>query len=214
MNLSKAGNNEITGLIISAGKSSRMGEYKPLMNYAGKSFLNQIISKLDTVCHCIIIVTGYNSEKLKSQTIKSLGEQGQDSIIKKIIFIKNNEYEKGMFTSLKSGLKEIRNTCPETLWVLYHFIDQPGLPDDFYPAFIKNIDSSHNWIQPSFNKQNGHPILLGKELYNIILDSSDSSSLREVSRNPAVRKKIWECPYKNVLQDIDTREDYLSDTNS
>lgn len=214
MNLSRAIENEITGLIISAGKSSRMGEFKPLMNYAGKTFLNQIISKLEPVCHCIIIVTGFNSEKLKAQTIKTLEEQGQDSIIKKIRFVKNEDFEKEMFTSLQSGLKEIKNTCPETLWVLYHFIDQPGLPDDFYPAFIQNVDSSYNWIQPSFNKQNGHPILLGQELYNIILDSSESSSLREVSRNPAVRKKIWECSYKNVLQDIDTREDYLSDTNS
>ncbi len=49
-----------------------------------------------------------------------------------------------MFTSLQTGLTAAINSD----WILYHFVDQPGLPNKFYQEFIKQIDDEHNWIQP------------------------------------------------------------------
>jgi molybdenum cofactor cytidylyltransferase len=207
--LIKSNHNQITGLIISAGKSSRMGEFKPLMKYSGKTFLHQIILKLDAVCNNIIIVTGFKSGELQSETVNVLMKQGENSLIHKIRFVENDEYEKGMFTSLKKGLKEMINSDLSG-WAIYHFVDQPGLAADFYTGFTEQIDYIHNWIQPSFKKSNGHPILLREDLIDIILNCDDNSNLRELSGNPIVRKKFWECGYKNILQDIDTPQDYIS----
>ena len=207
-------NEIITGLIVSAGKSSRMGEFKPLMNYSGSTFIHQILNKLDTICHQIIIVTGLRTEKLERETVSALRDNSQDSLLSKIRFVENPVYEEGMFTSLKKGIKEIKDSdqsFPGTSWVIYHFVDQPGLSADFYSDFIKQIDGSYNWVQPSYKNEKGHPILLKKELFNIILQAEDDSNLREVSMNPVVKKKIWECSYKNILQDLDTPEDYQTD---
>lgn len=207
-------NEIITGIIIAGGKSSRMGQFKPLMKYAGKTFIYNIINKLDLICQQIIIVTGFNSDRIKSESVKDLREYNQNSLLSKVRFAENKEYENGMFTSLQRGLREIADPytpSPATRWVIYHFVDQPGLPVDFYTDFIKQIESSYNWIQPSYNKQNGHPVLLNNELFGIILETDKKASLREVSKMQLVKKKIWECSYKNILQDLDTPDDFQTD---
>jgi molybdenum cofactor cytidylyltransferase len=181
-----------------------MKMFKPLADYKGKTFLNNIIIKLDSICDEIIIVTGFNSDELKTKTIKSLEDEYQADLLKKIKFVINESFQKGMFTSLQKGISEAKN-CD---WILYHFVDQPCLPESFYFDFIKQIDSEHNWIQPVNKTQNGHPVLLRKDLLELIVNSSSDSNLREISKNPKVKKKYWECSYKEIFQDIDTGEDY------
>jgi len=203
----------IAGLIVSAGKSARMGEFKPLLNYKGETFIHQIIARLDTVCRYIIIVTGFDSERLRNETINALMDRGQELILNKIKFAENIEYEKGMFSSLQRGLKELLDSNLNTAgadWLIYHFVDQPGLPNDFYSGFIEQIDNNYNWIQPSYKNRMGHPILLGNDLFNTILQADSKANLREISRLSLIKKKIWECSYKNILQDLDTWEDYMS----
>ncbi|MCW8803377.1 MAG: NTP transferase domain-containing protein [Ignavibacteriaceae bacterium] len=191
--------------MLSAGLSGRMGKFKPLAEYKGKSFIYNIILKLNLVCDKIIIVTGFKEEDLKNRIIGDLSADDQAQIIKKMLFIQNENYKKGMFTSLQTGLAGAR----ECDWILYHFVDQPGLPEKFYFDFVKQIDNNCNWIQPVNKEQKGHPILLGKDLFELIVNSSPDSNLREISNNPIVKKKYWECNYEEIFQDIDTEEDYL-----
>ena len=60
----------INGLLISAGLSGRMGQFKPLMLYKNKSFVVTIVEKLLTVCERVVVVTGFQKEKIES-TINS-----------------------------------------------------------------------------------------------------------------------------------------------
>ncbi len=68
---------KIHGIVLSAGLSGRMKMFKPLADYKGKTFLNNIIIKLDKICDEIIIVTGFKSDELKTETIKSLEDENQ-----------------------------------------------------------------------------------------------------------------------------------------
>jgi CTP:molybdopterin cytidylyltransferase MocA len=191
---------KIFGIIISAGLSGRMNRFKPLANYKGKSFLYNIISKLNSVCDKVIVVIGHESDRLQLEIRNEL--KGKN---RKIIFVHNKFYLKGMFTSLQTGLIAAR----ESDWILYHFVDQPGVPLEFYSDFVNQVDRKHNWIQPMNNAKKGHPILFGKDLFNLIISEPDSSNLRELSHSDAFKKKFWECGYSEILQDIDTDSDYL-----
>ena len=102
--------------------------FKPLADYKGKTFLNNIIIKLDSICDEIIVVTGFNTDELKTETIKSLNDDNQSALLKKIKFVLNDSFQNGMFTSLKKGISGAKN-CD---WILYHFVDQPGLPENYY----------------------------------------------------------------------------------
>ena len=90
---------------------------------------------------------------------------------------------------------------------MYHFVDQPHLHQQFYSEFIKQIETKFNWIQPEYNIKKGHPILLHSSLIPNILDSN-STSLKEISHLPEIKKKIWNCKYPQIVEDIDTNEDY------
>ena len=60
---------KITGLVISAGLSGRMGKFKPLIEFDNKTFLEHIILKLDKICSRIIIVTGYRNDLAKKEIV-------------------------------------------------------------------------------------------------------------------------------------------------
>lgn len=190
--------NKIYAILLSAGLSGRMKKFKPLLLYKGNSFVQNIALELNTVCDKIIVVTGHKAEEVE-ENVNQLNLQS------KLEFVFNPEFKRGMFTSLKAGLRKARNTD----WILYHFVDQPSLPIKFYSDFIEQIDEDHNWIQPSIKSRSGHPILINKELFVIILKAPDNSSLREISNNPIIKKKIWECSYSEIFQDVDTEADYL-----
>ena len=181
-----------------------MKKFKPLADYKGQTFINSIIHKLDKVCSRIIVVTGFRSDELKAFIIENLEETKQYEIISRLNFVYNKVFQKGMFTSLKKGISEAKN-CD---WILYHFVDQPGLPDKFYPDFVEQVDSRYDWIQPVYNSQKGHPVLLGKNLVRLITEAPYDANLRDISRDSVVKKKIWDCDYKEIFQDIDTDEDY------
>jgi molybdenum cofactor cytidylyltransferase len=174
-----------------------MGKFKPLLSYKGKSFIQNIVLGLESVCDKIIVVTGYKANEVE-ENVNRL------NINSKIEFAFNPEYEKGMFTSLQKGLAQVKDSN----WILYHFVDQPGLPQKFYTNFIKQIDEEHNWIQPKIKKQKGHPVLIKRDLFQIILDAPLNTNLRTISNDLKVNKKFWECGYTEIFQDIDTEEDY------
>lgn len=188
---------KINGLIISAGKSGRMKKFKPLLSYKGKSFIQNIVLRLNSVCDKIIIVTGYQSNEVEENV-------NQLNIHSKIEYVHNERFEKGMFTSMQAGLAK----AIESNWIIYHFVDQPGLPEEFYKEFVEQIDDRHNWIQPKIKEQKGHPILIKRIIFQIILDAPLNTNLRTISNDPKVKKKFWECGYEEIFQDIDTEEDY------
>ena len=89
----------ITAILLAAGRSTRFQKEnkltkkfngKPLINYILKSLVKSKVQK-------IIIVLGYEQNKIKKVLLKS----------KKITFIINKNYKKGMSSSIKSGLKKL-----------------------------------------------------------------------------------------------------------
>jgi molybdenum cofactor cytidylyltransferase len=190
--------NQISGLLITAGMSERMKEFKPVMLINGIPFITEIIRKMKIICNEIVVVVGFQKEKIQNEIEKYFPNNSGIQIVI------NKDYGKGMFTSLQCGMNHLINSN----WVLYHFVDQPGLPDSFYNEFICQIDEKFNWIQPSYKTIKGHPIVFSKEIYQLIINASEENNLKDISQYTGINKKIWECDYSNVLQDIDTIKDY------
>jgi molybdenum cofactor cytidylyltransferase len=181
------------GIIVAAGLSSRMGNFKPLLKYNGKTFLENIISNLDLICDKIVIVTGYNSEKINENIY-----QLSNDIKNKIEVNHNSHYESGMFTSLQKGLEKCNSN-----WIIYHFIDQPNLPKVFYEKFSQQIKQGYDWLQPVNNGQKGHPIIFNKKIRDKILNADTNSTLRTISASKKINKYFWECNFVEILSDFD-----------
>jgi molybdenum cofactor cytidylyltransferase len=194
-------NKKPDGLLIAAGFSSRMGKPKALLLQDGLPFAIVILKKMILICDKIVVVFGHSSEKIKRELQVFINKS--DELKLRVKFITNENFEKGMFSSLKCGLNELKNSE----WLLYHFVDQPGVPAIFYRKFTDQIDNEYNWIQPTYKNEKGHPLLLHNSIFSSILELPDDSSLREISRNTEVKKKYWDCANKEILQDIDYPSD-------
>ena len=191
----------INSLLIAAGFSSRMGEFKPLLLFRDEPIIISIIKKLLIFSCKIFVVTGFKEKEL----ILIIESHFKKSELKeKIVFVSNPIFEKGMFTSLQKGL----NKAKDCDWLLYHFVDQPQLPQIFYTDFIAQTDDNYEWIQPAYKERKGHPVLIRKSIFDSILEADENSSLKEVTNAKNLNKKIWDCNYKEILVDIDTPEDY------
>lgn len=189
----------IYGLIVAAGLSDRMGAYKPLLKYESKSFVQNIIEKINSVCDKIIIVTGFRSKDIENEINRNI----KQDIIQKIKFVFNEEFSKGMFSSLQKGSE----VCSDVDWILYHFIDQPSLPAKFYNNFVQQIKEQYDWIQPVIDGRKGHPILFGNKMKEKIIGANLNSNLRDLSQQE-INKKYWQCHFKQIFDDIDNIDDY------
>ena len=109
-----------------------------------------------------------------------------------------------MFSSLQCGLRNISQSD----WILYHFVDQPSLPVSFYNEFVEQLSEEINWVQPSHKNNLGHPILFNRKVADMILKLSENNSLRDLSNDQRITKQIWNCNYPEVLQDIDTIDEF------
>ena len=192
---------KLTGLLIAAGLSSRMGKAKALLLQDDLPFAITILKKMLLVCDKVIVVLGHSAENIQREL--QIFINNLDDLKSRVKFVTNNNFEKGMLSSLKCGL----NVEINAEWILYHFVDQPGLPEEFYQEFSAQIDNKYDWIQPKYNIEKGHPLLLHSSIFNSILELPDDSSLKEISKNSIVKKKIWDCAYKEILQDIDYPSD-------
>ena len=192
---------KVSGLLIAAGLSSRMGKPKALLLKDDLPFAIVILNKMLLVCDRVVVVLGHNADNIKKELQVFINKS--DELKLRVKFVTNENFEKGMLSSLKYGLNAELNSK----WLLYHFVDQPGLPEEFYQEFTTQIENNYDWIQPSYNSKKGHPLLLQSSIFNSILELPDNSSLKEISMNNKTKKKFWDCKYKEILQDIDYPSD-------
>ena len=90
----------ISAILLAAGQSKRIKkENKLLKKYKGKILINHILQSLiKSKVQKIIIVLGNEHNKIKKIALKS----------KKICFVINKNYRKGISSSIKFGIKKIK----------------------------------------------------------------------------------------------------------
>ena len=196
---------KITGVILSAGSSSRMGVPKAILRYGDHSFLTSVIDKIDSSTSSIHVVLGYKSSEIKRITIdklNSLISEGKvkKDILDKVIFSRNEDYEKGMLTSLKLGIQYSLGSD----WMLYHFVDQPGIPRYFYKDILDELDDRYDWIQPVYQSMKGHPIYLHRRIFEKVLNIRENGKLSDLKEDKTIKTKYWDSPAPEILQDYDT----------
>ncbi len=188
----------IAGIILAAGLSSRMKDFKPLLKYNGKSFLQNIITKLSNVCDKVVVVTGHNASMIEKEI--SLINSTID-----IITVFNENYKEGMFASLQTGLKSLNNYE----WALYHFVDQPTIQQNVYNEIVLKLHRQYHWIQPTNSNRKGHPILLGTTAIKLILSADPKSNLKHISQSDSIRKKYIDVEDNSIFFVFVTQKDFV-----
>jgi len=183
-----------TGAVITAaGKSSRMGSFKPLLKIGSLTAAEHVIQTFHAAgIRDIALITGNNAEELESH-LKHLS----------IVFLRNNQYEcNEMFDSVKIGLNYQKDICDK---IIFSPVDVPLFTVNTIKAILKcNADIGI----PTYKGEKGHPIILGSNAVGKILKYSGSGGLRDAIVNLSLEIEHIETEDQNILFDMDTQADY------
>ena len=186
---------EIGALIVAAGMSRRMGEFKPMLSIGSISVAQRVIATLSQAgVSKIVMVTGYNATVLE----RHLTGNG-------IIFLRNENYETTqMFDSVKIGLRYLLNKCDK---VLFTPVDVPL----FTAKTVKTIlDSGASLACPMCEGKQGHPILIANELIPEILADCGEQGLKGAMDRCSIPLLRIDVEDFGTIHDADTPEDLVS----
>lgn len=180
-------------LIVAAGMSSRMGDFKPMLNIGSISIAQRIVATLHQAgVDKIVVVTGYNAQQLE----RHLSGSG-------LIFLRNEQYASTqMFDSAKIGLSYLRDKCER---ILFTPVDIP-----LFTALTvaKLLESEAPLACPVCEGKTGHPLLISAALVDTLLSDSGEGGLQGAIARCGVPVTQVPVEDRGILHDADTPDDY------
>jgi molybdenum cofactor cytidylyltransferase len=187
------------GVILAAGESSRMGQEKALLSYRGLSLLGGAIESLRPHTEMVIVVAGKNAEALSS-VVYSAGA----------FLVSNPQPERGQFSSLQVGLREVLNRGRDAAIVV--LVDRPAAEREtvrqLREVFLQKTAEGVWAVVPEYAGRHGHPIVLGREMMEAFLKAPATSSAREVKNSLPGRVAYVAVDDPLVAVNINTPEDF------
>lgn len=187
----------LNGLILAAGLSRRMGEFKPLLPLGKKTILETTIDSMLPHVERIVVVLGYRAEEIEAR----LAHYPKD----RLILVRNPEYETAdMLTSIKCGLREMP-PC-QAFYLLPG--DMPNIDSLTFKRLKENALPEKSVIFPTIDGYRKHPPLIHYELIGDILNFSEDGGLRQLWKR--LDAPILEIPVNDpgCSIDLDTPEQY------
>jgi len=192
--------NNIWGIVLAAGASTRMKKQKLLLPFRGKTIIKTVVS---TVCEVlyrnIVVVLGANRNEISKEI---------SNFQTKLVY--NQGYWDGMLSSVLCGI----NALPDkTDAFLVYLGDQPQIPGDVTFKVINAYkDSGKGIVIPVFNTKRGHPVLIDFKYKTEIQNLDPDKGLRQLLEKFNNDVYEIECGRPEILRDIDTPQDYRFET--
>lgn len=190
--------NPMDAIILAAGYSSRARDFKMDLKLGATTVLEETVSKFAGICQRVIIVGGYQWDRVKEAAMRM-----QEKYPMEITTILNENFNKGMFSSIQRGCMEVTTSS--------FFItpgDCPVVCKETIQCIAREIG---NVVIPSYQYKGGHPIKLTAEVRKQILTAKSDSNLRGILQTHERHYVNVEDP--GILMDLDTPEDYKNIVN-
>jgi molybdenum cofactor cytidylyltransferase len=188
----------ISAILLAAGQSRRLiGGNKLIIKYKEVPLINHILKSLiKSKVNKIIIVLGYESNKIKKIILKS----------KKIIFINNPNYKKGISSSIKCGLKKLSN---KNKGFIIAQSDMPlvtfSLINKIYNSIIKSKKLVH--VLKNNNKI-GNPIGFNIETKIKFKKIKGNMGARKMVKKLSKNTNFLSTNSKAIFKDLDLKKDF------
>jgi molybdenum cofactor cytidylyltransferase len=191
----------ITGIVLAAGTSSRLGAPKQLMEVGGRPLLQHAIDAIaGSSVNEVVVVVGHMADRIR----------GAVPLPPKARFVMNPRYVDGQVTSLQAGL---RAADPGSQAAVVVMGDQPRMSTELIELVIERWRRSRPpALRPIFNGAPGHPVVLSRPVWSAFDGATGDDGARRV-----IGALIGAVDYEvgtNALADIDTPEDLARAQNS
>jgi len=187
--------NDIAAILLAAGRSRRMGAFKPLLPFGDQTVIERCIGNLlGTGVSDIIVVVGHREDEVRAHLKHS-----------EVRFASNPDTDSEMSVSIARGLEQVTEN---TKAVIVALVDHPAVSSKTIGILIDEWKRGATLIRPEHQGRGGHPVLIDLVYRDELLNLNAQRGLRalfDAHRNDMHRIPV-ECPY--VARDMDTWEDY------
>jgi molybdenum cofactor cytidylyltransferase len=187
--------NSCSAILLAAGRSSRMGAFKPLLPFGNKTVIECCIDSLrNGGVETIVVVLGHRADDMREK-------------LTGVRFAINPDPDSEMGASIAVGLREI----PEnTQAILIALADHPAVPASVVASVIEEWVEGARIVIPTWQGRGGHPVLVDLRFRSELLNLTESGGLRALfeSHREAVRRVAVESPF--IARDMDTWDDYTA----
>ena len=197
-------------ILLAGGRSSRMGSPKGLLDYAGKPWIIEQISRFKCVQNAkVYIGLGYDHEKYVDAIPwfkKAMDEIHYYNGIGVRVLI-NDKPENGAFSTLQKVLGSI--DPQET--IIVQPIDVPLLNEESLRSLINETNVV---VIPTCDGQNGHPVMLMPDFWlplkHIDISSEKARLDCQISDINISSITYLKVPDNSVYQNINKQEDWIN----
>ena len=186
---------DVAALLLAAGRSRRMGAFKPQLPFGDGTVIEACINNLRGAgVNDIVVVVGHRANEIQKHL---------DSYELRYAF--NPDPNSEMSESIRRGMEQITE---DAKCLLIALVDHPAVPPEVIGILIDEWKRGAELVQPEHAGRGGHPVLIDLAYREELLHLRSARGLRalfDAHRN-VVRRVPVASAY--VARDMDTWEDY------
>jgi molybdenum cofactor cytidylyltransferase len=186
---------DVAAILLAAGRSRRMGAFKPLLPFGDSTVIECCIDSLRGAgIDNIVVVVGHRERDIREQLKHS-----------QVTFAVNADPDSEMSASIALGVEQVTSHAWALLLAL---VDHPAVPLEVNRHLIEEWRRGATLVQPEYAGRGGHPVLIDMAYRDELLALDPAQGLRALfaAHREKVRRVPVASPY--VARDMDTWEDY------
>lgn len=186
----------ITGILLAAGRSQRMGQPKLLLPWHGVPLVRHVARlALRSGIDELIVVLGHRAAHVDA-ALAALP----------LRIVQNEDFLEGQSTSLRAGLAALSDTAEAVIVLL---ADQPLLQPATIDALIACYrEHAPLIVVPRYSGQRGNPVLFAQPLFPALQMITGDQGARAVIQEHRDRVQWLDTIDEGVLLDLDTPDMY------
>jgi len=191
--------NDVAAIVLAAGRSQRMGTFKPLLPFGPTTVIEACIEYLRAGgIETVIIVVGQDS---RAEELKHHLKDAH------VIFAMNPDPASEMSASIVCGLREIPESATA---VVITPADHPAVPAEVVKILVDEWKNGASLVMPTNQGRGGHPVLIDLSFRGELQNLETGRGLRGFfdAHSSQVSRVSVDSNY--IARDMDTWEDYLA----
>jgi molybdenum cofactor cytidylyltransferase len=185
---------EIVGIVLAAGLSSRMGKFKQLLPIGDQPAVCRIAGVLKQCLEQVVVVVGHRADEVRDALVGL-----------EVECIHNREFRDGMLSSVQCAVREVGPGRD----YLFCLGDQPSLHGEIVQRVVdRALGVEAGIVIPTFNGKRGHPLFLSRSYRSEILQLGREVGLNVITRSNPHDTVEFPVACAEILDDMDTPADY------
>ena len=187
---------DVAAIILVAGRSTRMGAFKPFLPFGPKTVIESCIDAMRAagVQTVIVVVSADRAAEVQEYL------QGSN-----VVFAVNPDAASEMSASVALGVSAVPD---QTKAVLILPVDHAAVPAEAISTVIDEWQTGAVLIKPVIGERGGHPVLVDLRFRNELLNLNPAQGLKGLF--DAHKSQVARVPVHSnyVARDMDTWDDY------